>query len=32
MERVNAVLKQELDMDVQVGWNIHNGTLTHRSP
>ena len=28
METVNADLKSELNMDAQVGWNIHNGTLT----
>lgn len=28
METVNSALKSELGMDAQVGWNIHNGTLS----
>jgi uncharacterized protein YceK len=28
MQTINAELKKELGMTAQVGWNIHNGTLT----
>ena len=28
MVKVNSALKKELNMEAQVGWNIHNGTLT----
>jgi hypothetical protein len=28
MNKVNEELKSELNLDAQVGWNIHNGTLT----
>ncbi|MEJ1360232.1 MAG: hypothetical protein RPU43_00550 [Candidatus Sedimenticola sp. (ex Thyasira tokunagai)] len=31
MEKVNDALKTELKMEAQVGWNIHNGTLTQIS-
>ncbi len=28
MVRINSDLKNELGVEAQVGWNIHNGTLT----